>query len=178
MKAVRRNTVIVLIVLCLAASAVLAQDDVDVFSPDPFFGPPTVALRPCAMDAGEAQVCDMIATKSEDIVGVWLVYFNAEPAYVSFNLDGTFTMGDAPDRIPGDSSVYPTGTFTIDENGVFTSSDPIDLPDGQCTDGTYIARVIKVGDQPAALSMAVRDDCFAPRRTDYAYTMLWVGKGE
>ncbi|MCB9453316.1 MAG: hypothetical protein H6672_17940, partial [Anaerolineaceae bacterium] len=97
-------------------------------------------------------------------------------AYVSFNSDGTFTMGDAPDRIPGDSSVYPTGTFAIDENGVFTSSDPIDLPDGQCTDGTYIARVIKLGNQPIALNLAVRDDCFAPRRTDYAYTMLWAGE--
>lgn len=176
MKRLQLFAVLIILLMSFISEAVLAQDDLDVFSPDPVFDPPTVPLRACTAEDTELQVCDMIATQSEDIVGVWLVYWMAAPAYVRFGDDGSFLMGDSPDNIPGPSDVYPQGTFTVDENGVFTSSDPIDLPDGQCTDGTYIVRVIKVGGQRAALNLAVRDDCFAPRRTDYAYTMLWVGE--
>ncbi|MBC7812149.1 MAG: hypothetical protein H7175_13425 [Burkholderiales bacterium] len=60
---------------------------------------------------------------------------------------------------------------------MFTSLDPntpVSIMPEECRAGNYVLHVIKVGDQPVALNHAVREDCFSPRRTDWAYTMLWV----
>jgi len=38
----------------------------------------------------------------------------------------------------------------------------------------YLVHVIMVGGQPVALNLALVEDCFAPRQSDYGYTMLWV----
>jgi len=39
---------------------------------------------------------------------------------------------------------------------------------------SYLVHVIMVGGQPVALNLALVEDCFAPRQSDYGYTMLWV----
>ncbi len=137
------------------------------------FPPPTQPLVACD-DA--ATPCDVIATTAKDITGVWAVYFNAELAYIRYNDDGTWWLTDSLENSSTLSSDYPNGTFTFDENNVFTSTDPFpELPD-ECRSGSYVIRVIKVGGQPIALNKAVLDDCFAPRRTDWAYTLLWAGE--
>ncbi|MEO8395756.1 MAG: hypothetical protein ABI700_22365, partial [Chloroflexota bacterium] len=68
-----------------------------------------------------------------------------------------------------------TSTFTL----------PTTLPQ-ECATVHYILRVIEVGAQPVALNHGVsvapdgviEEDCFAPRRLDWSYTMLRVGSGE
>jgi hypothetical protein len=154
---------------------------VQVFAQEPAFPPPTRALVPCEPDMTEPIPCDMIVTQAEDILGVWAVYFNGEPAYIRFNADGTFwTSGDAD--IDMEDPDYPAADYTIDETGVFTTSFlPVpEIPgyEGRedCISGRYLARVIKMGDQPIALNISVLGDCFDPRRTDYAYAMVWVGE--
>jgi hypothetical protein len=157
--------------LCLASGLVLAQD-----IPTP--PPPIVPLVACA-DAVETTPCDMLATQPEDILGVWSVYFNAEPAFIRYNADGTWVIGDTVESTAASSvEGYPSGTYSFDEDGLFTSFDPntpAELMPEECRGGHYQLRVIKVGGQPVALNHAVRDDCFAPRRTDWGYTMLWAG---
>lgn len=139
-------------------------------------------LMPCPTDATSTTICDVIATRAEDIEGVWSVYFNAGPAFIRYNPDGTWVIGDT---IESTAAVavqgYPSGTYSFDDNGLFTSFDPNtpgELMPEECRGAHYQLRVIKVGGQPVALNHAVRDDCFAPRRTDWAYTMLWAGSSE
>ena len=143
---------------------------------------PVEPLMPCPTDVTSTTICDVIATKAEDIVGVWSVYFNAEPAYVRYNPDGTWVIGDTVESTTASSvEGYPSGMFSFDEDGLFTSLDPntpVELMPEECRAGHYQLRVIKVGGQLVALNHAVRDDCFAPRRTDWGYTMLWAGSGE
>ena len=106
------------------------------------------------------------------------MYFNAAPAFIRYNVDGTWLIADTVEHTNAVSvEGYPYGTFSFDEEGVFISVDPntpVEIMPDECREGRYLLRVIKVGGQPAALNKAVLDDCFAPRRTDWAYTMLWA----
>jgi hypothetical protein len=139
--------------------------------------PPANPLIPCT--SGMTGPCDFLATKAADIVGIWKVYFVASPAYIRYKTDGTWLIADTVEHTNGVSAEgYPFGTFSFDKTGVFTSLDPntpSSLMPEQCRGGRYILHIIKVNDQPVALNHVVVDDCFAPRRTDWAYAMLWVG---
>ncbi len=168
MKIYRLQLVTIVILLCIASGLVLAQDF-------PAFGPPAEPLRTCADDDLDSQVCDMLATQTEDIVGIWSGYFAAEPAFIRYNADGTWVMADTVENF-SDVSVegYPTGTYSFDEEGVFTTLDTTgELPE-DCQAGHYLLRVIKVAGQPVALDMSMLDDCFGPRSQDYAYTLIRV----
>lgn len=179
MKHYRLPALLLFVLLCLASGAALAQEvtpepALDLTQEGPAFDPPTVPLHDCAT-AGEMEPCDILATQPEDIVGLWRVYFFAEPAYIRFNIDGTWTAADTPENTAMASvEGYPAGTYSFDEAGVWTTSSP-GLPEG-CEAARHILRVFKVGDQPVALDLALLDDCFALRRTDYEYAMLWVGE--
>lgn len=171
MKLYRICCAMIIVSLCLTSGVILAQEDP--------IKPPTLPLVPCTdkkVDDGHLYACDMFATKPEDIVGVWTVYFNSMPAFIRYNVDGTWVMANTAARTDAATVAgYPSGTFRFDE-GVFTSLATITaapLPEG-CTAGRYLLRVIKVGDQPVALNHTLVEDCFVPRRTDWAYTMLWV----
>lgn len=170
------SAVLMIVLLGLVSGLVLAQEN-------PPMEPPTQPLIACptiAPEDAEQHPCDLLATKAEDIVGVWTVYFNAGPAFIRYNADGTWLIADTVEHTNAASAEgYPFGTFSFDENGVFTSLDPntpVQIMPDECRAGRYLLRVIKVGDQPVALNKAVLDDCFAPRRTDWAYTLLWVGE--
>src|SRR5215213_155753 len=76
-------------------------------------------LVPCT--PGVTAPCDMIATKPEDIAGVWKQYF-LDPffkapggvAYIRFNADGTFNLGDSIENTAKPSQGYPSGTVTFE----------------------------------------------------------------
>jgi hypothetical protein len=174
MKNVAKFFCVVAVWLCLVSMQVFAQE--------PAFPPPTSALVPCEAEMTEPIPCDIIVTQAEDILGVWAVYFGGEPAYIRFNADGTFQTAADPNNIDGAPEDYPSADYTIDETGIFTTSHSIvlEIPgyEGRedCIAGRYLARVIKMGDQPVALNLSVLGDCFDPRRTDYAYALVWVGE--
>jgi hypothetical protein len=171
MKLFRLRAVIMFVLLCITASVILGQDNPA--------KPPTKPLVSCesvAMD--ETHPCDMMATRPEDIVGVWAVYFAAEPAFIRFNADGTWLIADTVEHTNAASAEgYPNGTFSFDKDGVFTTLDPntpVSIMPEECRAGHYVLRVIKVSGKPVALNHVMLEDCFVPRRTDWAYTMLWV----
>jgi hypothetical protein len=170
MKLYRFYVVMIIVLLSLTSGLVLAQDV-------PAMAPPTVPLNACAEDDSVIQACDVIATQPEDIAGIWTIYFGAEPAFIRYNLDGTWVIADTAENTASALVAgYASGIYSFDDEGLFSSSSPeLDppLPEG-CEVGQYILHVIKVGEQPVALNHAVREDCFGPRRTDWAYTLLWV----
>src|SRR5215207_4288089 len=163
----------IIVLLCLTSVLAFAQDATA--EPTAEAGPPpipTKPLMPCPADATAATVCDMIATKAEDMVGVWSVYFNAEPAFLRFNADGTWVTGNTAESTSAASvEGYPAGTSTF-EDGVWTT---LYTPLPECQSGRYLVRVIMVGGQPVALNLALVEDCFPPRQSDYGYTLLRVG---
>ena len=156
---------------------VLTQDVPARQEPVSSFAPPAEALMPCPMEVTAATVCDVIATQREDIVGVWSLYFQSQPAFIRFNLDGTWVLGNSLESTSDLASAYASGPYSFDDEGVFTSvftGAPLDVVPEECQAGRYILRVLKVGGQPVALNHMVIEDCFVNRETDWAYAMLWV----
>jgi hypothetical protein len=173
MKLFRLSTILMIVWVGLTAGLVFAQDDPAAEEPVSDFAPPTDALMPCPVEVTEATVCDMIATQAEDMVGVWSVYFNSEPRFLRFNADGTWVTGYSAESTSATSvQGYPDGTSSFDEDGVWTT---LHTPLPECPSGRYLVRVIMVGGQPVALNLALIEDCFAPRQSDYGYTLLRVG---
>jgi hypothetical protein len=170
-------TAMIIIMLCLTSGLVLAQDAPATEEPVSDFTLPTEALMPCPEEVTAATVCDMIATQPEDIVGVWTLYFQSQPAFIRFNLDGTYVLGNSLESTSDLGSAYASGPYSFDDEGVFTSvytAAPLDVVPQECQAGRYLLRVIKVGGQPVALNHRVIEDCFVNRRTDWGYTMLRV----
>ncbi len=146
-------------------------------APASSFALPTEALRPCPMKVTATTVCDVIATQPEDIVGVWALYFQSQPAFIRFNLDGTWVLGNSLESTSDLASAITSGPYSFDDKGVFTSvvtGIPLSVVPQKCQAGRYLLRVIKVGGQPVALNHAVIEDCFVNRETDWRYTMLRV----
>jgi hypothetical protein len=161
--------------LSLASVLVMAQD-ATVEPPVEAMPIPTEPLIPCPAEITATTVCDMIVTQAADMVGVWSVYFNGEPQFLRINADGTWVTGDSVESTAADVvEDFPAGTSSFDEEGVWTT---LYTPLPECPSGRYLVRVIMVGGQPVALNLALIEDCFAPRQTDYGYTMLWVASNE
>lgn len=155
------------------------QYEGQVATPEPVsdFAPPTEVLMPCPTDITAATVCDVIAMQPEDIVGVWSLYFQSQPAFIRFNLDGTWVLGNSLESTSDLNSAYASGPYSFDDEGIFTSvalGIPLDLVPQECQAGRYILRVVNVGGEPVALNHMVIEDCFVNRETDWRYTMLWV----
>ena len=177
MKQIRLYGVLIIVLLSLTSVLVRAQDASATEEPVSSFALPTEALMPCPTEETDTTVCDMLATQPEDIAGVWSLYFQSQPAYIRFNLDGTWVLGNSLESTSDLASAYASGPYSFDDEGVFTSvftGAPLDVVPQECQAGRYILRVIKVGGQPVALNHVVIEDCFVNRRTDWAYTMLWV----
>ena len=167
-----------IVLLCFTSGLALAQDVSATPEPTvestPVLAIPTQPLSPCPADVTTATVCDLLATKAEDMVGVWSVYFGAKPAFLRFNADGTWVTGDTAKSTSAASvEGYPAGTSSFDADGVWTT---LYTPLDTCQSGRYRVRVIRVGGQPVALNLALIEDCFAPRQSDYGYTLLRVGE--
>ncbi|MBA3867859.1 MAG: hypothetical protein H0X30_01755 [Anaerolineae bacterium] len=175
MSRIRLFGAVLMVLLCLTSAAVFAQDATA--EPTAEAAPPPVPTDPlmlCPADVTATTVCDIIATKAEDMVGVWAVYFGGKPAFLRFNADGTWVTGNTAESTSAASvEGYPAGTSSIDADGVWTTLDTL-LPN--CQSGRYLVRVIMVGGQPVALNLALVEDCFAPRQSDYGYTLLRVGE--
>ena len=177
MKFYRLFSVLIVGLLCLTSGMVLAQDASATEEPVSDFAPPSEALVPCTAEVTAATVCDVIATQAEDIVGVWSLYFQSQPAFIRFNMDGTWVLGNSLEATSDLNSAYASGPYSFDDEGVFTSvftAAPLDIVPEECQAGRYILRVLKVGGQPVALNHMVIADCFVNRETDWRYTMLRV----
>jgi hypothetical protein len=184
MKLFRLSTIFIIALLCIVTRLVFAQDA----TPEPAV--PLSAnmensLVPCV--AGVTKPCDMIATKPEDIAGVWKQFlqgpfFNApgEVAYIRFNSDGTFVVADSIEDTAKPFKNYPTGTFKFDGQNWST---PVVINDGvqaPCTLDTdaYQARVMMYGDQPVGLRFVFISDGCAGRISDYTQPLVWVAPAQ
>lgn len=182
MKLFRLYTILVIVLLVFVAGLVLAQDA----TMEPTAAatlPPSMAtaLVPCG--EGVTGPCDFIATKAEDIAGVWKQYlqgpfFNApgEVAYIRFNADGTLSLADSIENTAKPFQNYPTGTFKFEGQNWST---PLILNDGvqaPCTLETdaYQVRVMMYGDKPVALQFVFISDGCAGRISDYSQPLIWV----
>ena len=173
MKFLRLFSVLLVGLLCLSFGIVFAQDATPEATADPNI--PVIPSKPliaCPADVTVTTVCDTIATKAEDMVGVWAVYFLGEPSFVRFNADGTYVYGTTAEGTSTVTADSPSGTSSFDKDGMWTTTfDP--LP--ECKTGRYRVRVIMVGGKPIALNLGLVEDCFALRSSDYGFTMLRVG---
>ena len=173
------RTMLLVGLFCLITGVALAQDEPPLIieSVPPFYDPPALELNACTDDTEATEICDMVATTLEDIVGIWHVYFQAEPMFIRFNADGTWLIADTIEHTESESvEGFPFGTNSFDEDGVFNNTDlsPDPIPEPCAHNNRYVIHVIKMGEEPVALNFVALDDCFAPRRTDWAYTMLRV----
>jgi hypothetical protein len=181
MKRSRLFGVMTVILLCLTFVLVSAQD----VTQEPMAAaalPPEMAtsLVPCA--DGVAGPCDLIATKAEDIAGVWKQYllapfFNAPGgmAYIRFNADGTFNLADSIENSAKPDTSYASGTFKFDGQ-VVTYGAVVGAPPPCDTPPQYQLRVLMYGDKPVALRyVAISDPCVG-RLLDMSQAMVWVAE--
>src|SRR3954470_1033975 len=104
MKLFRLSTILIIVLLCLGAGLVLAQDATVEPTPVATLAPDLeTALVPCG--DGVTGACDQIASSMKDVVGVWAQYLinpaNTSPdsrVYIRFNADGTFVIADTIDN--------------------------------------------------------------------------------
>jgi hypothetical protein len=166
--------------VCLITGVAMAQDEPPLIieSVPPFYLP-SLEMNLCTDDTEATEICDMVATTLEDIAGTWRVYFQAEPKFIRFNADGTWLIADTVEHTEAESAEgFPFGAYSFDADGAFNHTDlsPGSFPDQCASNSRYLIRVIKMGAEPVALNFVPLDDCFAPRRTDWAYTMLRVSE--
>lgn len=166
--------------ICLVTGIAMAQDEPPpIIESVPPFYLPALTMNPCIDDSEATEICDMVATTLEDIAGTWHVYFQAEPRFIRFNADGTWLIADTVEHTEAVSvEGFPFGTYSFDEDGAFNHTDlsPGSFPDQCATHSRYVIHVIRMGEEPVALNFVPLEDCFAPRRTDWAYTMLRVSE--
>jgi hypothetical protein len=129
---------------------------------------PTVALSP-----------EVLASKAEDLIGVWLVNLiqGAGKGHLEFTAKGTYTASGVSGAAKG--SVIDAGKFKV-EGGQLKLE-----PDGGCLDvqghsitpciGVYQVYVRKQGDQPAQLRfVAVDDNSWDRKQTLHNRTLTLV----
>lgn len=178
MKSIRLYGVLFIVLLVFASGLVLAQDATEESTPEATPLPiPTEPLLPCPAEVTATTICDMFATKPEDIVGVWTLFTESQPLFIRYTLDGMYIIGDSPEHTSDVATAFASGPYSFDDEGVFTSvftAAPLTEIPLECQAGRYVLRVIKVGGQPVALNHVVIEDCFEKRATDWRYTMLWV----
>jgi hypothetical protein len=165
MKFHRFYTGVMIVLLCLTAGLVLAQDAAPALPSDM-----ELALVPCGDDV--TGPCDLIATSAEDIVGVWKQYlggprFNAPDgmAYMRYNADGTWVIADSIENTAQPQEGYPTGTFSFD-GAQFIIGPAVDAPPPCDIPPHYQLRVLKYGDEPVALHYISIDDTCPNRLQD------------
>jgi hypothetical protein len=108
---------------------------------------------------------EIIASKVEDLVGVWKSRFGGEVAYMQYRADGTFKLARTVADL--ESNPIVSGTFWF-EGTVFNTFDDL------CDEGTYEVRVQKQGDKPIRLVFKeIKDPC-RERSMDLKWKMLWV----
>jgi hypothetical protein len=139
-----------------------------------------IALVPCGDNVTGA--CDLIATKPEDIVGVWKQYlggprFNTADgmAYIRYNADGSYVIANSVENTAQPYEGYPSGTYHFDGiqfviGPAAGAPPPCDIPPH------YQLRVLKYGDQPVALRYVSIDDRCTNRLQDLSQALVWVSQ--
>jgi hypothetical protein len=131
-------------------------------------------LVPCE-EAAEGAPCVTIVTELSEVVGTWRRYYQGANAmgYSEFRSDGTVTIG--PDLQAG---LQATATISIDDGVAAIAANPGGPAPPECvTPGRYEMRLIRVGDQPVALtfSLMAEDDPCAFRVGDFSMPMIYYG---
>ncbi len=160
---------VLLVLLCLTSRLVFAQD-----APEP------TANRPPLVDCveGETIPCSVIVDEVSDIAGVWRGYIEAGSAmgFIVINNDGSFGTTRDPQAEP---TLNGSITFT-DGLAFVTANDDGSTPAECVTTGVYIMRLIRLGEQPLALTRRPQkqDNC-AERAADFSEPMLsYSGSGQ
>jgi len=95
---------------------------------------------------------EFIASKVEDLVGIWETRFGGRVAYMQFEADGTLNLASTVEMLKQRATLILSGTFWF-EGAVFHMKD-----NHVYGTGTYEVRVQKDEDKPIHLSFVVIDD--------------------
>jgi hypothetical protein len=182
MKKYRLQAVMLIVLLCITAGLVVAQD-ATVEPTTATSLPPDMetALVPCG--DGVTGACDLIATSMEDVVGVWAQYLLFPPdntrgskAYIRFNADGTLVMADSIENTAQPMEGFPSTTYRFE--GTRLIFDPILSAPEPCNGaGIFQVRVLKYGDEPVALRYVPISDACTFRLVDLSQAAVWVASG-
>jgi predicted esterase len=124
-------------------------------TPEPPTAMPTVTVAPS----------EFIASKVEDVVGIWETQFMGAVAYMQYEADGTSKLTDSLENLKKGIIGIP-GTFWF-EGTVFHVEDAYG-------EGTYEVRVQKEGDIPVHLDFVEINDPNPDRAGDLTAGMTWV----
>jgi hypothetical protein len=134
-------------------------------------------LVPCE-DAAAGVPCVDIVTEVGDIVGMWRRYYQgaSDMAYTEFRADGTLSIVQ---ELPGDDRVSGTVSFA-DGVAAFAANPDGPAPPACIEPGLYELRLIRVGEQPVALTFRLlNEDACVPRVGDFSMPMIaYGGSGE
>jgi predicted secreted protein len=155
-----RSTVTLLLGFLLSYAAAQAPQS----SPPP--------LVPCE-DAADGMPCVDIVTDVGDIVGMWRRYFAGATAmgFTEYRGDGTFTIASSQ------ADMHNTGTISFEDGVAAIAASPGGTAPPACVaPGTYELRLIRIGEQPVALtySLVGEDECM-PRVGDLGMPMIYYG---
>lgn len=143
--------------------------------------PPRPPLVAC--EAGKNVPCVVLATSPADIAGVWKQYQN-NPAfapqggmgYIRYNPDGSFALGVTPEGTRTPTAPFPSGTFRFEGSRMIleVKGFPPEMP--ECARAVYEVRVLRMGDQPVALSFIPVEDTCKPRLSDLSQAVIFIGR--
>jgi hypothetical protein len=147
---------------------------------DPDVAASAQPLVPCPEAGDEAYPCAVVATRAEDVAGIWRQYVSRPDlmapegmGYHRIGHDGSFVIADAPDHTNAPFGNYPYGTLTFEGDVVRLAVDAPNVPP-TCQTATQRIHVYRYGAQPVALLMAPIEDECAPRLQDMSLPFIWV----
>jgi hypothetical protein len=136
-------------------------------------------LVPCPEEGDEAYPCAVVATRAEDVAGIWKQYVGRPdlqaPGGMGFQRidhDGRFFLADSPENTAMIFGNYPYGTLAFDDGEVQLTVGG-DVPPG-CETAIHRYHVYRYGTQPVALRIAPIEDTCAPRLRDMGQPLIWV----
>jgi len=182
----RLRIVVIAIVLVVWGSVSLTQAQ-GTPVPKPIDQSSLSPLVPCpdaGADGQETKPCVSIVTNLTDLTGIWKTYVLANPAfassdgmgYIRFNADGTFFIADTPENTVSVHQNFPYGTITVVDNKLTFTVTEKTLPG--CSTGVWQARIVRLGNQPIALSFIPLDDQCAPRKANLSQPAIWVAPAD
>lgn len=110
---------------------------------------------------------EFIASKIEDLVGIWEMRFTGEVAYMQYKADGTWRLSQTIEELG--SKPIARGTFWFEEKTYHHKGSLLEVI------GRYEVRVQKEGDTPIRLSFITIEDQNPNRAQDLTAGMTWVG---
>jgi hypothetical protein len=164
-------TLIVLVTMLLTSGFAVAQEA-------PPAGPPVGRPPLVACVEGETIPCVELVDEISDIVGVWRRYFESATsmAYYVIDEDGIVSISVSPEL----GSAVISAVFQL-EGGLASIAASEDSPAPQSckTPGIYEIRLIRLGEQPVALTfLQVGEDNCSARVGDLSQPMLYYTGAE